>query len=106
RQRQQALVAQEVAQQGEVFVVHYPAPNSAPAPAVRAMARAPQKVTRSAPLAAEAPPARAAMPPSTHRETRAAPATIGDTAPGGAKAAVTSGSRAPMANVPAEVSAA
>src|SRR3954470_3911353 len=52
-------------------------PNTAPTPAVRAMASAPQKVTRRAPAAMGAPPTRAATAPSIARNTSVAHATAG-----------------------------
>jgi len=48
-------------------------PNSAPTPAVTAMARAPQKVTRNAPTVTPAPPARAASPPRRARNNSDVP---------------------------------
>ena len=50
-------------------------PNSAPTPAVMAMASAPQKVTRHAPTSTPAPPVCAATPPSRAKNTSAVPAT-------------------------------
>ena len=47
-------------------------PNSAPTPAVSAMARAPQNVTRIAPSVMPAPPARAANAPRSARNNSAA----------------------------------
>src|SRR3954454_18850096 len=53
-------------------------PNRAPTPAVSPMARAPQNVTRSAPTQVLAPPASAASPPSTARNTSELAATPRD----------------------------
>ena len=44
-------------------------PKSAPTPAVKPIARAPQKVTRIAPATGDAPPMRAATPPSRPRKS-------------------------------------
>src|SRR5579863_9110155 len=52
-------------------------PNSAPTPAVSAMAKAPQNVTRIAPTVTPAPPARAANPPRSARNTSEVPETRG-----------------------------
>jgi len=52
-------------------------PNSVPTPAVTPMARAPQKVTRSAPTVTPAPPARAANPPRSARNNSEVPETRG-----------------------------
>ena len=54
---------------------HTTAPNSAPTPAVIAIASAPQKVTRHAPTRAPAPPTRAATAPSKARKTSDVPDT-------------------------------
>jgi mannan endo-1,4-beta-mannosidase len=50
-------------------------PNSAPTPAVTAIASAPQNVTRIAPAATLAPPTRAAIPPSSARKNKDVPDT-------------------------------
>jgi len=54
---------------------HGEIPNSAPTPAVTAIASAPQNVTRIAPPATLAPPARAAIPPSSARKNKDVPDT-------------------------------
>jgi mannan endo-1,4-beta-mannosidase len=54
---------------------HAAVPNSAPTPAVTAIARAPQKVTRIAPVATLAPPTRAAIPPRRARNNNDVPDT-------------------------------
>lgn len=56
---------------------HTTVPNNAPMPAVTAMASAPQNVTRIAPTATPAPPARAANPPRSTRNTSEVPETRG-----------------------------
>jgi mannan endo-1,4-beta-mannosidase len=50
-------------------------PNSAPTPAVTAIANAPQNVTRTAPAATPAPPTRAAIPPKSARKINDVPDT-------------------------------
>src|ERR1019366_6097748 len=55
-----------------------PVSNKAPAPAVTAIASAPQKVTRAAPFSTLAPPAQAAIPPSRASEINEAPAMSGN----------------------------
>jgi mannan endo-1,4-beta-mannosidase len=57
------------------MTLHTAVPNSAPTPAVTAIARAPQKVTRIAPVAMFAPPTRAATPPKSARKNSDVPAT-------------------------------
>jgi hypothetical protein len=81
-------------------------PKNAPAPAVTAMASAPQNVTRIAPAATGAPPARAANPPSSARNTSDVPATRGIRAVSGAMAVTRRGKAAPIAKLPAEASVA
>ena len=81
-------------------------PNSAPTPAVSAMARAPQNVTRNAPSFTLAPPACAANPPSSARNNSEVPATRGIRAASGAMAATARGMAAPTAKLPAEANAA
>src|ERR1035438_8855210 len=76
-------------------------PNSAPTPAVSAMARAPQNVTRIAPTATPAPPARAATPPKSARNTSEVPETAGISSAVGVTAVTKRGSAAPMAKLPA-----
>ena len=65
------------------FVSPQPAtvPNSAPTPAVAAIASAPQNVTRIAPSATPAPPARAANPPRSARNKSEVPETRGSDPP-------------------------
>lgn len=59
----------------ETALLHRIAPNSAPTPAVIAIASAPQKVIRPAPTSRPEPPTRAAMPPSAARKTSEVPDT-------------------------------
>jgi mannan endo-1,4-beta-mannosidase len=54
---------------------HAAVPNSAPTPAVTAIAKAPQNVTRIAPAAMPAPPTRAAIPPKSARKNSDVPDT-------------------------------
>ena len=54
---------------------HTAVPNSAPTPAVTAIARAPQKVTRIAPAVTPAPPTLAATPPNSARKNKDVPDT-------------------------------
>ena len=75
-------------------------------PAVTAMANAPQNVTRSAPLIVFAPPAHAAKPPKSARNSREIPATKGGRLAAGAMMTVKRGMAAPLAKVIADVSAA
>src|ERR1039457_2278505 len=81
-------------------------PNSAPTPAVSAMARAPQNVTRIAPSFPLAPPAWAARPPRSARNNSDVPATRGISAPSGAMAVTARGIAAPTAKLPADANAA
>jgi len=57
------------------MAVHGAVPNSAPTPAVTAIASAPQNVTRNAPEATLAPPTRAAIPPSSAKKNNDVPDT-------------------------------
>src|SRR5664279_2439826 len=57
------------------FLCHAAIPKIFPTPAVSAIARAPQNVTRIAPRATAAPPTRAATPPRTARNTSEVPET-------------------------------
>src|SRR5580765_8551340 len=82
------------------------APNRRPAPAVHAMATAPQKATRTAPRTSEAPPRRAATPPSARRSTSVTATTPGVSAAAGSSAARSAGGAAPAANDAAEATAA
>ena len=70
------------------------------------MASAPQKVTRIAPVATPAPPARAANPPRSARNTSEVPATRGIKPAAGAKEVTKRGKAAPTAKLPADVNAA
>lgn len=86
--------------------VHAPVPNSDPTPAVRAMASAPQNVTRIVPIITAAPPARAASPPRRARNASEVPETTGIKTPAGAVAVTKRGMAAPTAKRNAEASAA
>src|SRR5215467_10962166 len=81
-------------------------PKSAPAPAVTAIAKAPQNVTRVAPVSTFAPPADAAHAPSAARKSSEAAATTGIRKVCGARITAKSGSIAPTAKLAAEDSAA
>src|ERR1035438_2790064 len=81
-------------------------PNSAPTPAVSAMARAPQNVTRIAPTVTPAPPARAATPPRSARNTSEVPETRGISPALGVMAVTKRGRAAPTAKLPADAIAA
>ena len=79
-------------------------PNSAPTPAVAAMASAPQNVTRSAPTTIPAPPARAANAPRSARNNSEVPETNGIRPAAGAMAVTAKGMAAPTAKQPADAS--
>jgi hypothetical protein len=81
-------------------------PNSDPTPAVTAIARAPQNVTRKAPTITPAPPARAAKPPRSARNINELPATSGITLAGETKVATKRGMTAPTAKLQADANAA
>jgi hypothetical protein len=81
-------------------------PKSAPTPAVSAIARAPQKVTRAAAEAADAPPARAESDPRSARKRSEPMNTAHTSAEDGKRSTITSGSNAPTAKVAAEANAA
>lgn len=85
---------------------HATVPNSDPTPAVTAIARAPQNVTRKAPTITPAPPARAANPPRSARNTSEVPATKGMTLAGEATIVTKRGMTAPTAKLPADANAA
>jgi hypothetical protein len=94
-------------QLGQVFQIPVAAvPNSAPTPAVAAMARAPQKVTRIAPIIMPAPPACAANAPRSARNNSEVPATKGIRAASGTMAVTTRGMAAPTAKLAADAKAA
>src|ERR1035438_2658760 len=80
---------------------HATVPNSQPTPAVIAMASAPQKVTRIAPVIILAPPACAARPPRSARNSNDVPATRGISPASGASAVTRRGRAAPTAKLPA-----
>src|ERR1039457_6593378 len=81
-------------------------PNSAPTPAVTAMANAPQNVTRIAPAARPAPPVCAANAPRSARNANEVPATRKMSPFSGANAATSSGIGAPTAKLAADANAA
>ena len=81
-------------------------PNSAPTPAVSAMARAPQNVTRNAPSFTLAPPACAARPPRSARNNSEVPETRGIRVATGAMAVTARGMAAPTAKLAADANAA
>ena len=80
--------------------------NKAPTPAVKAMAKAPQKVTRTAAVMTEAPPARAARAPNSARNTSELMKTAHISTDTGAKRTTRRGSAEPVENVTADVNAA
>src|SRR5512143_2639445 len=81
-------------------------PNNAPTPAVKAIAKAPQKVTRAAAVITEAPPARAAREPNRVRNRSELPATIQRSAESGTSRTIKRGMAAPTAKVAADANAA
>lgn len=81
-------------------------PNKAPTAAVRAMASAPQKVTRATDLPMEEPPAWAATAPGRARKSNEQPETDQVNAARGTKKTSRSGSTAPTVKLPAEAKAA
>jgi hypothetical protein len=81
-------------------------PNSAPTPAVKAIARAPQKVTREAATRTGAPPVFAANEPSNARNKRELPGTVHISEEAGNNRTTSRGRLAPTENVPAEANAA
>src|ERR1700737_132213 len=87
-------------------LAHGTVPNSDPTPAVSAMASAPQNVTRIAPIVTPAPPAYAANPPRSARNTSEVPETSGIKPATGAMAVTKRGIAAPTAKLPADVKAA
>ena len=90
----------------KVRLAHATVPKSAPMPAVTAIASAPQNVTRIAPTVTPAPPARAANPPRSVRNTNEVPETRGIIADSGAIAVTRRGIAAPTAKLPADANAA
>jgi hypothetical protein len=81
-------------------------PNKAPTPAVKAMAKAPQKVTRAAAMITEAPPTRAARDPNSARNTSELPETAHMSADTGTNRTIRRGRTAPTENVTADANAA
>ena len=82
------------------------APTNFPIPAVRAMASAPQNVTRAVARTMFAPPALAPIAPRRARKPKDAPDTIGTSAPAGDTTTMSKGIAAPTENDAADVSAA
>ena len=89
-----------------VWSTHTTVPNRAPTPAVVPMASAPQNVTRIAPCATAAPPARAAKAPKSARNRSEAPETKIIRVVSGANAPTNRGIAAPTAKLPADENAA
>src|SRR5215831_4759069 len=81
-------------------------PNSAPTPAVAAIARAPQSVTRPAPTHGDAPPAPAASAPRPARQKSDTADTASATLASGASITMRIGIAAPIENVAADANAA
>src|SRR5512143_1425803 len=88
-------------------IYHYTtAPKSLPTPAVSPIASAPQKATRIAPLAIDAPPAYAAIPPRITKATSAVADETSATRAEGANNAAAIGIIAPATKEIAEANAA
>ena len=81
-------------------------PNNFPIPAVRAIANAPQKVTRAVARRMFAPPAFAPIAPKRERNPKDAAETIGTSALAGDTTTMSNGMAAPTENITADVSAA
>jgi hypothetical protein len=81
-------------------------PTKAPMPAVSAIAKAPQNVTRAVALRTFAPPALAPIAPRRPRKPKDAAETIGTSIVAGATTTISNGIAAPTANVAADVRAA
>ena len=81
-------------------------PNNLPMPAVRAIAKAPQKVTRAVARRTFAPPTLAPIAPRRARKPNDAADTIITSALAGETTTMSKGMAAPTANVAAEVNAA
>ena len=81
-------------------------PNTFPMPAVKAIASAPQNVTRAVPRRMFAPPARAPIAPRKARKARDAADTMATSAPAGDTKTMSRGMAAPTENDAADVSAA
>lgn len=81
------------------MILHTTVPNTFPIPAVSAIAKAPQKVTRAAARRMFAPPAFAPMAPRKARKPRDADDTIGTSAPAGETTTMSKGIAAPTAKV-------
>ena len=81
-------------------------PKSLPMPAVRAIASAPQNVTRAVARRTFAPPALAPIAPRRARKPKDAADTMGTSAPAGDTTTMSKGMAAPTENVAADVSAA
>jgi hypothetical protein len=81
-------------------------PNNAPIPAVMPIAKAPQKVTRSAALPIVAPPTQAPTAPSIARNNSEAIETLAMTHPLGVTSARMTGNTAPTAKADADAKAA
>jgi len=90
----------------QIWVFQAVTPNEAPIPAVKAIAKAPQKVTRTAATSTEAPPACAASDPDSARNKSEAHETVHMSADTGTKMTIKRGSKAPTVNDPADANAA
>tara|TARA_R100001440_G_scaffold17451_1_gene29456 strand:+ start:5085 stop:5489 length:405 start_codon:yes stop_codon:yes gene_type:complete len=100
--RQQRFVRRENAPPAN----HTVTPKSAPTPAVKPIAKAPQNVTREAALRTGAPPTFAANEPSKARNTNELPGTIHISNHSGNNRTTHRGRAAPTENVPADANAA
>ena len=81
-------------------------PNNFPIPAVKAIASAPQDITRTVPHGTSAPPTFAPIAPRTARKPKDAADTMGTSAPAGDTTTMSKGMAAPKENDTADVSAA
>src|SRR5664280_3779579 len=102
------VLVEEGTERGWLPIVrtHATVPNSHPTPEVIAMASAPQKVTRIAPVITLAPPACAASPPRSARKSSEVPDTRAINPASGDMAVTKRGRTAPMAKLPADAHAA
>src|SRR6185503_15059381 len=108
--RQHALCSVGAARRHErsrgARATHTTVPTSLPIPAVRAIANAPQKVTRAVARRMCAPPAFAPIAPRRARKPKDAADTMGTSAPAGDTTTMSKGMAAPTENITADVSAA
>lgn len=96
----------ETTNRGSLWSRYADTPKSMPIPAVAAIAKAPQKVTRAIALEIGAPPAFAETPPSKAKKNSDNTVTMTEIIFSGEKNAAASGKAAPTAKLAAEASAA